>query len=88
MPEEVKKLEKQRLEEEAQVKAERERKRLERERRLVKKRETPRWEYRFRDVSVDSVGKGGMAPGGVGERYGFPFEDRKKGAVKIPTRVG
>lgn len=54
---------------------------------VVKRRETPRWEFRFREISVDDVGKDGRARKGVGARYGMPHEDRKKGQVKIPTRV-
>ena len=46
-----------------------------------------RWEWRFRDISIDDVGKDGRAPTGTGWRYGIPHEDRKKGQVKIPTRV-
>ncbi|KAH0563029.1 hypothetical protein GP486_002403 [Trichoglossum hirsutum] len=46
-----------------------------------------RWEWRFREISVQDAGKDGRAPGGVGWRYGIPHEDRKKGHVKIPTRV-
>ncbi|KAF2004031.1 hypothetical protein P154DRAFT_519619 [Amniculicola lignicola CBS 123094] len=46
-----------------------------------------RWDFVFQDVSVEAVGKKGRDPRGVGWRYGFPHEDRKKGHVKIPTRV-
>ncbi|KAF2867329.1 eukaryotic mitochondrial regulator protein-domain-containing protein [Massariosphaeria phaeospora] len=46
-----------------------------------------RWDFVFKDVSVDSVGRNGRDPRGVGWRYGFPHEDRKKGQVKIPTKV-
>lgn len=46
-----------------------------------------RWEFRFRDVSVESVGKDGRDRRGVGARYGMPHEDRKRGQIKIPTRV-
>lgn len=46
-----------------------------------------RWDFVFQDVSVESVGRDGRGAGGVGWRYGFPHEDRKKGQVKIPTRV-
>lgn len=46
-----------------------------------------RWDFVFKDVSVDSVGRNGRDPKGVGWRYGFPHEDRKKGQVKIPTKV-
>lgn len=44
--------------------------------------ETDRWQFVVTDVSV--TGKGQTAPG---VRYGVPHEDRKKGQVKIPTRV-
>lgn len=76
-----------RLDEEAAQAAERERARAEREAsraRVVKGR---RWDFRFEEVSVESVGRDGRAPGGVGWRYGVPHEDRKKGQVKIPTSV-
>ncbi|KAI9675533.1 MAG: hypothetical protein M1829_003337 [Trizodia sp. TS-e1964] len=46
-----------------------------------------RWEWRFKEISVDQVGKDGRGVAGVGSRYGIPHEDRKKGQVKIPTRV-
>ena len=48
---------------------------------------TGRWDFRFQEVSVDqsSVGK---HVAGIGQRYGFPAQDRKKGQVKIPTSVG
>ncbi|KAH7113300.1 eukaryotic mitochondrial regulator protein-domain-containing protein [Dendryphion nanum] len=46
-----------------------------------------RWDYVFTDVSVEQAGKNGRGAKGVGWRYGFPHEDRKKGMVKIPTKV-
>lgn len=46
-----------------------------------------RTEFRFRKISVESVGKDGRSQFGVGARYGAPHEDRKRGAVKIPVRV-
>jgi hypothetical protein len=46
-----------------------------------------KYDFRFQDVSVESVGKDGRARAGVGWRYGMPHEDRKPGQVKIPTRV-
>ncbi|ORY18213.1 eukaryotic mitochondrial regulator protein-domain-containing protein [Clohesyomyces aquaticus] len=46
-----------------------------------------RWDFVFEDVSVESVGRDGRSAKGVGWRYGFPHEDRKKGQVKIPTKV-
>lgn len=46
-----------------------------------------RWDFVFQDVSVDHAGKDGRGANGVGWRYGFPHEDRKKGQVKIPTKI-
>ncbi|QDS69182.1 hypothetical protein FKW77_000013 [Venturia effusa] len=46
-----------------------------------------RHDFRFQDVSVESVGKDGRSRAGVGWRYGMPHEDRKPGQVKIPTSV-
>ncbi|KAI9832134.1 MAG: hypothetical protein M1819_004485 [Sarea resinae] len=79
----------ERLRLEVAQKTERERLRAENEAREVKAVTPPgaRWEFRFREISVQDVGKDGRAPGGVGWRYGIPHEDRKKGQVKIPTRV-
>lgn len=55
-----------------------------RSRKTVPKR---RWDFVFQDVSVEHAGKDGRGAKGVGWRYGFPHEDRKKGQVKIPTKV-
>lgn len=46
-----------------------------------------RWDFVFKDISVENVGPDGRDPRGVGWRYGVPHQDRKKGQVKIPTRV-
>ena len=46
-----------------------------------------RWEFWFRDISVESVGKGGRDSKGVGARYGLPAQDRKRGQIKIPKKV-
>ncbi|KAL9099190.1 MAG: hypothetical protein Q9163_005278 [Psora crenata] len=86
--EDVTELQRKKNEKEEKVQREKERVRAEKEKLLVKKAETPRWEFRFRDISVESVGKDGRDRRGVGARYGMPHEDRKKGRVKIPTRVG
>lgn len=48
---------------------------------------TPRFEFRFREVDSELVGKNGRAPNVVGWKYGMPHYDRKKGMVKIPTSV-
>lgn len=62
-----------------------------REKRLVKKvlpgGEDARCEFRFRDISVEFAGKDGRDPRGIGMRYGLPPQDRKKGQIKIPTKV-
>lgn len=58
--------------------------RLEAQTRIVEGR---RWDFKFMDVSVDDVGKDGRGSAGVGWRYGFPHEDRKKGQIKIQTQV-
>jgi hypothetical protein len=46
-------------------------------------------EWHIVDINVSklTVGATGRKQGAVGWRYGFPHEDRKRGAVKIPTRV-
>ncbi|OJD32271.1 ribosomal protein s35 mitochondrial protein [Diplodia corticola] len=46
-----------------------------------------RWDFKFQDFSVEQVGRDGRGGAGVGWRYGMPHEDRKRGQVKIPTRV-
>ncbi|KAF7593237.1 hypothetical protein BBP40_011778 [Aspergillus hancockii] len=73
--------------------AEKERKRIAKERREQQltriQPESSRFEFRFKDVVVSkettgSDGRGSRAPG---HRYGVPSYERKKGQVKIPTRV-
>ncbi|KKK18977.1 hypothetical protein P175DRAFT_0480460 [Aspergillus ochraceoroseus IBT 24754] len=73
--------------------AEQERKRLAKERRERQmsrvQPEASRFEFRIKDVVVSKEttgadGRGSQAPG---RRYGVPSYDRKKGEVKIPTRV-
>ena len=56
-------------------------------RKVVPEGSAGRAEFRFRDIKVESVGKDGRAMEGVGARYGFPHEDRKKGIIKIPRKV-
>ncbi len=46
-----------------------------------------RWEWRFRNISVEDVGRDGRSPAGTGWRYGVPHQDRKRGQIKIPTKV-
>ncbi|RGP60947.1 37s ribosomal protein mitochondrial [Fusarium sporotrichioides] len=49
--------------------------------------QTDRYEFRFKPMNVDDVGRDGRSRKGTGWRYGAPFEDRKRGLVKIPTSV-
>src|SRR5436190_3404014 len=51
--------------------------------------EGARFEFRFRDVVVSREGTGldGRGVGAPGRRYGVPSYERKRGAVKIPTKV-
>lgn len=48
---------------------------------------TDRYEFRFKEIVVDDVGRDGRSRKGTGWRYGAPLEDRKRGVVKIPTSV-
>ncbi|KAK6856996.1 hypothetical protein PG995_007183 [Apiospora arundinis] len=57
------------------------------EEQATKKFNTPRFEFRFKEVDSELVGKNGRAPNVVGWKYGMPHYDRKKGLVKIPTSV-
>lgn len=73
--------------------AEKERKRLAKERQdqqLTKVQpESSRFEFRFKDVVVskETTGTDGRGSKAPGLRYGVPSYERKKGQVKIPTRV-
>ncbi|OBT41885.1 hypothetical protein VE00_07396 [Pseudogymnoascus sp. WSF 3629] len=46
-----------------------------------------RWDFKFREISVDAAGETGRGKNGTGWRYGVPLYDRRRGEVKIPTRV-
>lgn len=74
-------------EREENKKKEAERFRSAKEAREVTKVRTGRSVFRFQDIKVESVGRDGRDKRGVGARYGMPHQDRKKGQVKIPTRV-
>ncbi|KAF5978705.1 hypothetical protein FCOIX_5701 [Fusarium coicis] len=58
-----------------------------REEAQTKRVKTDRYEFRFKEINVDDVGRDGRSRKGTGWRYGAPFEDRKRGLVKIPTSV-
>ncbi|RDW62234.1 hypothetical protein BP6252_11667 [Coleophoma cylindrospora] len=53
----------------------------------IKKVDTGRWQFRIQEVKVDDAGADGRGPRGTGWRYGTPLMDRKRGQIKIPTRV-
>ena len=88
-PGERKEREAERKEKEDQRQQERERSRLEREARDVKvvQMEGSRWKWRFEEVRVSKAGLDGRGYQGGAARYGVPRQDRKKGQVRIPTRV-
>lgn len=48
-----------------------------------------RFDYRIQDAvfTKETTGTDGRAPWAPGRRYGVPTNDRKRGTVKIPTRV-
>lgn len=51
--------------------------------------QSDRWEWVVSDVQATGFGTGKDRRGtkSVGERYGVPSQDRKRGQVKVPTRV-
>lgn len=64
-------------------------KELEEKRTMKVQPDGARFEYRFKDVVVskETVGEDGRGHAAPGHRYGVPHEDRKRGQVKIPTKV-
>ena len=59
-----------------------------REAKEVKVYHARKWDFKFSDFSLDeTIGRNERSRKGVGARYGFPHEDRKRGQVKIPTSV-
>ena len=75
-------LEMQRTEEEKQ-------KRIELEEKNTKRVQTQRWDFLFREVQATREGTGldGRGTKSPGFRYGVPSPERKRGQVKIPTKV-
>lgn len=63
------------------------RRRQEKQQRETKVVSAGRWDFMFREMNAEAVGKDGRSETAVGWRYGVPHQDRKKGQVKIPTRV-
>ena len=70
-----------------QKKVDYQQRRAEREAKAVKNVSSGRWDFRFREISVDDAGPTGRGFKGTGWRYGVPHMDRKRGDIKIPTRV-
>ncbi|KAL0937866.1 uncharacterized protein CTRU02_207597 [Colletotrichum truncatum] len=66
---------------------EKERRRLEKAEEDTKRVDTGRFEFRFKEMNVEDVGKDGRGKKAVGWRYGVPFYDRRKGEFKLPTSV-
>lgn len=57
------------------------------EERMTTRVKTDRYEFRFKEINASDVGATGRSHKAVGWRYGVPLNDRKRGAVKIPTSV-
>ena len=68
--------------------AEKQRKR-EAEEKAITRVQAGRWEFLFKEVQTTKEGTGtdGKGTGSPGFRYGLPHEDRKRGQIKIPTKV-
>ncbi|KAF1833628.1 hypothetical protein BDW02DRAFT_569840 [Decorospora gaudefroyi] len=84
--EERRRLAEERLEKEQESKRNAE-KRKEEELRALKVVPQRRWDFVFKDVSVEAAGRNGKGAAAAGWRYGVPHQDRKRGIPKIPTRV-
>ncbi|KAJ4375913.1 hypothetical protein N0V83_001191 [Neocucurbitaria cava] len=84
--EERKKLAEKRFEVEQKKKKDAEKKKEE-ELRALKVVPQRRWDFVFKDVSVEDAGRDGRGAKAAGWRYGVPHQDRKRGIPKIPTKV-
>ena len=78
---------KQREEEAMQKKGVAEQRRKQREEKALKVINGTRWDFKFQEITVDDAGADGRGRHGIGWRYGVPLMDRRKGEVKIPTKV-
>ncbi|KAH7377715.1 eukaryotic mitochondrial regulator protein-domain-containing protein [Pyrenochaeta sp. MPI-SDFR-AT-0127] len=84
--EERKKLAEARYEAEQKQKRKMEAKKAE-ELRALKVVPQRRWDFVFKDISVEAAGRDGRGAKAEGWRYGVPHQDRKRGIPKIPTKV-
>jgi hypothetical protein len=64
-----------------------EQRRKEKEEKALKVINGARWDFKFREITVEDAGADGRGRHGTGWRYGVPLMDRRKGEVKIPTKV-
>lgn len=62
-------------------------KKAQKEAQAVRAVDTERWRFRITEINVDDAGNTGRGEKGVGWRYGAPLMDRKKGTIRIPTKV-
>ena len=46
-----------------------------------------RWDFRFHNINIESMGRDMRNSRAVGARYGVPHQDRKRGQIKIPRSV-
>lgn len=76
-----------RIAEMARSRAEAVKQKEERERKATTVVAGRRWDFKFVECAVEAAGGKGRGAAAVGRRYGFPNEDRKKGQVKIVTKV-
>lgn len=78
-----------RLEEEVKERREKVERAAKKEAEVTTRVKMGRWDFRVRDVQTTRLGTGldGRGTGSPGARYGVPSEDRKRGHVKIPTKV-
>lgn len=88
--EEIKKRYAQRLLDDAEERAKQRQKKIAQDEAKKSRIEAGRWQFVVTDIkSTKAVATdaGLKQKGAVGDRYGLPFEDRKKGIAKIPQRV-
>lgn len=78
---------KQREERDQEIRAKRKEEQQARVDAMTTKVKGQRWEFRFKEISVDAIGSDGRGARATGFRYGAPAMDRKRASVKIPTKV-
>lgn len=78
-----------RLREEAEQRADKKEARRKQIEKHTTRVDTGRYEFLIKDCQTTRLGTGldGRGTASPGRRYGVPSQDRKRGAVKIPTKV-